>query len=509
MARFYDVKLKKRKLLQKSNDSWIRGLNTTVSNTQIRNNELSLATDVQLVEDGKVQCPRDGQAYFGGTSGSRVRGLHSFYESDGTRTLLRTEGTALQSQNESTGVWSTISGKTYTSDLDTDMLTAYDRAYICNGTDNLSYYDGSSIVTFTELSAPTISSVVRTGSAGSFTFSYKVTAVTDVGETLPSAAVSTTLDQADLDTSNYMTITWGSVSGAKGYNVYGRKDQDWTFITYVEGESSLTYIDQGTLTPSTVFTPPEANSTGGPIGAQVELYKDSLFIAGDPNNPSRVYYSGGGDKINDFTIGGGGGFVDVSRNDGQAVTGMIVFKDKLLIFKERSTYQFSFTTSGLPQVEVINTAVGCAAPRSIVAVENDVLFMSEVGLYAIGNEAGFAFDVLRTNELSSKVRSIIRGIEPSELDRVAGVYVNDADKKLVIFSYTPAGQSSNSEALVWDRERLAWYKWTNIKASCWSVWKDSDGSSRFLYGDDSSGYVKEVLTGTDDFGSAISGGFPS
>lgn len=487
-------------------DNWIRGLNTLVSNTQIRPNELAEAQDIELVEDGKVQCPRTGQGYFGATSGSRVFGIFTFNKSDGTRKLLRIDDSG-DLQVYSGGSWSNVSGYTYTTGLNTNAVTAYDRLYLGNGTDPLTYFDGTSITSFTTLSTPGAPTATRTGSSGTYTFSYKITAVSTVGETDASASGSDTLNQAVLDTSNYMTVTWSAVTNAVGYNVYGRKDGFWTFITYVEGNSSTSYVDKGTITPSTVFTPPEGNSTAGPQGKYIALYKDSLFIFGDPSNPSRLYYSGGGDKINDFTIGGGGGFIDISKNDGQAGSGMIVFKNSLVVFKEDSIYQFSFDTSGLPSVVLVNPSVGCIAPRSIIAVENDVFFGSRRGIFTLGNEAGFAFDVLRTNELSSRVRSVFKTIDPAYIQNIAAIYVSDASKNLAVFSYTPAGSTTNSKAIVYDRERLSWVKWSNIQANCWSTWRGTDGITHYLYGDDGSGYVKEILTGSDDFGSSIHGYF--
>src|SRR3990167_10873326 len=89
MVRFYERQKNPEKLLVAKQNKWIRGLNTLVSNTQIRSDELSQATDIQLVEDGKIQCPRDGQAYFGNSSGDRVSGLFAYYNSRGTRELLR------------------------------------------------------------------------------------------------------------------------------------------------------------------------------------------------------------------------------------------------------------------------------------------------------------------------------------------------------------------------------------------------------------------------------------
>jgi len=386
-------------------------------------------------------------------------------------------------------------------------VTAYDRLYLQNGTDPLTYYDGTSITTFTAVTAPTGPTCVATGTAGSYTFSYKITAVTNVGETEPSAETSATQNVAVLTSTAYMTVGWTAVANATGYNVYGRTAGRWRLLISLEGQTTNSWKDDGTADPSEVFTPPESNSTAGVTGKYIALYKDSLFVFGDPDNPSRLYYSGGGDQINDFSVANGGGWIDISKNDGQMGTGLIVFKNTLICFKEDSIYQFEFTSSGLPQSTQVNASVGCIAPRSIVAVENDIFFASRRGVFTMGNEPGFAFDVLRTNELSARVRSIFQTIEPLYLDRIAAVYATKANVNLVIFAFTPSGSTTNSQALVYDRERLGWYKWTNVTANCWVNYTDSNGNTKVLYGDDSSGYVKEILTGSDDFGSYISGTF--
>lgn len=503
MARDFNLQIPKTKILSTKGNKYIRGLNTLVSATQIREDELSEAVDIQLIEDGKIKFPRDGQTYYGLENGTKVTGIFPFYKSDGTQQLLRMSGIYLQKYNTTSHNWDNISGATYTTDKDTEAVMAYDRLYICNGYDNLTYYDGTSITTFTAVTAPVSPTCTRTGTTGTYTFSYKITSVTAVGESMPTAAVSDVCNVATLDTSTYMTIAWTAKANAIGYNLYGRKDGKWFFMTYLDGNGTVSYVDKGTLTPDDSIVPPEGNSTQGPKGKHVAVYKDSLFIYGDPTNPSRLYYSGGGDKINDFSAGSGGGFVDITKNDGQIGTGMAIFKNSLIAFKQRAIYQFSFGTTGAPQYSSVTNAIGCNSPRSIVLVENDVFFSSYNGVYTIGNESGFAIDVLRTNELSAKVRSIFQSMEPSRRANVSAVYAKTSNLNLVIFAYTPAGGTYNSKALVYDRERLAWYEWTNIQANCWTQYTESTGEYKVLYGDDNSGYVKEILTGSDDFGSAI------
>lgn len=390
------------------------------------------------------------------------------------------------------------------------MVTAYDNLYICNGVDVLTKYDGTSITSFTAVGSPTISGVTRTGgSAGTYTFSYKVTSVSDNGESMPSAASTATADVDELTSSIYMTIGWGVVTGAVGYNVYGRKGGQWYFMAYVDGNGSVSWIDDGSITPEPMFPPPEGDSTQGPRGKYITLYKDTLFIYGDRKNPSRLYYSGGGDMIDDFSVANGGGFIDVSKNDGTVGTGMIQYRNSLIVFKEDSIYKFEFTTSGLPSLEQINPAVGAISRRSIVAVENDIYFASRRGVFTVGNEPGFAFDILRTNEISARVRPVFQSINSSYMSRISSVYATADNYNLVIFAYTDAGQTSNTKALVFDRERMAWYEWTNIQAGCWTQYNETvqSGDTKVLYGHDSDGYVCQILTGSDDFGTGIHGRF--
>ena len=148
----FNWRKRKVSLVKSKFENWIRGLNTLVSNTQIKLNELSEAQDIQLVEDGKIQCPRDGQAYYGSENDSKVHGIFPYYKSDGTNQLLRLSGGTLQYYNGNTPT--DISGATYTDGYDTDGVMAYDRLYLCNGQDSLTYYNGTDITTFTEIEAP-------------------------------------------------------------------------------------------------------------------------------------------------------------------------------------------------------------------------------------------------------------------------------------------------------------------------------------------------------------------
>lgn len=77
-----------------------------------------------------------------------------------------------------------------------------------------------------------------------------------------------------------------------------------------------------------------------PAGDLAVVFRDRLFIVNQTT--SRVYYS----KATDFTIWAApdGGFFDVSPNDGSLITSIAFDLNNLYIFKDNSTWVFSFST---------------------------------------------------------------------------------------------------------------------------------------------------------------------
>jgi hypothetical protein len=98
--------------------------------------------------------------------------------------------------------------------------------------------------------------VTPQGTAGTTTYSYRVSAVNARGETLGSTAVTTETGNLILDSINFNRITWDAVSGAIQYNVYGREVDN---EKYIGTTTSLSYDDTGIITPTNF--PPIINTT--------------------------------------------------------------------------------------------------------------------------------------------------------------------------------------------------------------------------------------------------------
>lgn len=98
--------------------------------------------------------------------------------------------------------------------------------------------------------------VTPQGTAGTTTYSYRVSAVNARGETLGSTAVTTETGNVTLNSIDFNRITWNAVSGAVLYRIYGRLDGNEKYL----GETdSLTFDDIGSITPTNF--PPKVNTT--------------------------------------------------------------------------------------------------------------------------------------------------------------------------------------------------------------------------------------------------------
>lgn len=108
------------------------------------------------------------------------------------------------------------------------------------------------------LSAPTGISVTFFGVSGLTTYSYKVSALNNVGETLASSSIILSFGTSSLNSNNFNRITWNKVLGANSYKVYGRTLNSELFMASIS--SNVYFDDLGTVSPSGSL--PTSNTTG-------------------------------------------------------------------------------------------------------------------------------------------------------------------------------------------------------------------------------------------------------
>jgi hypothetical protein len=94
------------------------------------------------------------------------------------------------------------------------------------------------------------------GTLSAGTYYYRVVAVDGVGTSLASAETS----KVTTGSTSTVTVNWTAVPGATGYKVYGRTTGAELYMATVSLNSTTTWTDTGSVTPSGAL--PTANTTG-------------------------------------------------------------------------------------------------------------------------------------------------------------------------------------------------------------------------------------------------------
>lgn len=124
----------------------------------------------------------------------------------------------------------------------------------------------------------------------------------------------------------------------------------------------------------TTFT--ELNSIADLEGAEfVAFHKNQLFFAVGSNLIFTAPYSD-----SDFITVNGSGIISI----GAKITGLIVFRDILVIFTERTINQLIGNTISDFTLQPITRNVGCVSPDTIQEIGGDVIFLGSDGLRLLG-----------------------------------------------------------------------------------------------------------------------------
>lgn len=236
----------------------------------------------------------------------------------------------------------------------------------------------------------------------------------------------------------------------------------------------------------------------GVDGQPNRLYISTVTDAGDFTNAATTLHDA--TEVPGATVfaGTGANFVDIRPNDGDRITGISRFQDLVIVYKERSIYQFSFDDAGIPLVSPVSGSTGCVSHRSIENVENDVYFLSREGIRVLGNEPNF-FTAIRTNVLSVRIQPTLDSINPTYYAKCNAHYF---DNKYILS--TPTTSNDISSTLVYDRRFQAWSVWNNFNANAYVRFVDSQNREFLYFLDDDGTKVYRVTPGTyNDNGSAI------
>ena len=486
---------KARKEVNIHQNRWNKGYISTIDNSRRDTQSFSDLTNMEIVQDYVVR-PRPPLVKYGVQPDKPVIGRTNIRYND-TRSIIwmmDDAGTGKLYKQTDGGAFTSIGG-TYDSSAWSMGVQAKAKLYMYNGVNNLSYIklNDNSVNTYTSLATPVISSVVKSGMAGSAcTHYYRVTANNEVGESIASGVGSVTsgkIRQSWIENTDYTTITWTAVPGATSYTIYyGDKATD-TFELYTVAENAtISFIDYGTLAENTFKLAPEGNSTEGAIFTWMYADAKNSQIFG-VTKENKLFYSAPG--TGDFSPYNGGGWVGIDEDGDTKLNYVDGFRngkgDPVITVSARGAagkgklFHVSFETLTVgdqvivyPNVYEANGQSGTYAPRATLKERDSLYYFTGQDVRSTGTSQNIV-NILTTDTISQVIEPDLEKINLAHLHKSCGVSYRDR-----LYFALPVGSDENNEIWYLDLSRKnAWIlRWPIPAKDLW-LYEDSNGNTHF------------------------------
>lgn len=479
------------------------GSNSLLAQANMPSNFSVESVNLLQVQDGKWKT-RWGTSYYGTSLPANPDGGSEYVKSDGTTELIAVSNGVVYKSTDG-GSWSSISGATFTAGVQCYFMqmggydssnTFHNYLYITNGTDNPARYNGTTLETYSSLSAPanlTASRVASGLSSGANVYYAQVTALNTVGETVGSteASISTCKARPNWTAGvDKISWSWNSVTGASRYQLYLSDASGYESLLTSTDQTNFT--DDGTLDLNTYVQVPYDNTTTAPKFKSMGVSNNRIWATNNSNDMYKVYFSGTGRNIGAFSDFYGGGWINLERG-GREIP--IVVKHyqsgsgsgiATVLCKtpdgKGAVWQISLDTATVgdtsftvPSASKVVGSFGSESILGVVTTDNNIEFPNSKGWFTLGPERQY-FGILRTKEQSSNIRPYWRSLVGNLISKICAYYY---DAK--IFISVPTSTSGNDRIIVRDTERGNWSVDWSIGAKQFLEYTDTNGNTHLLY----------------------------
>lgn len=234
--------------------------------------------------------------------------------------------------------------------------------------------------------------------------------VTGIGNVLGVAVADSINDnifacRAPITGTNYFykwvaaTSSWSAISTPGTVTMTGVKKV--RFNRYNFGTPKLVLVDG--INPAAIYNGTtytqitDANAPNSPKYSAV--YKNHLFLAGDPTDPYNLYFSSPLAETN-FNPANGAGVINI----GFEIVQIKQFRDILYIFGKNAIKALSGTNIADFVVSEITTNLGCLVPDSVIELGGNLLFLGPDGFRPIAGTNKIGDVELET--VSKKIQSV-------------------------------------------------------------------------------------------------------
>jgi len=205
-----------------------------------------------------------------------------------------------------------------------------------------------------------------------------------------------------------------------------------------------------------------------------------VFVSGNSAKPNTDWYS----ALYDPSYFPASGYTNIGDSS-DAIKGYGVQYDTMIIFKERSAWLRSYTTSSTVgnatayfPVQPLHDSIGCLAANSLQTVENSPVFLSKSGIYTLAGSS------LRDER---NMKHISDAIDPHLLAE------SNLGKAISFDWQNLYGLALNGNCYVYDYQRDEWFFWQALPFGCALV-----AEGRLYFGHSEAGLLGVMRLDADD-----------
>jgi hypothetical protein len=457
-------------------DDFSGGLNTQLSPESLPGKYAVICESVRLDSSLKELVKRPLIYLYGTTSPSEaITGMHRLYLKDGTKVLIVNHGSQIDTGNDTTGAFTEILALT-SGNHRWQWLTFNNVGIGTDGYNQPVKYDGSSAsATYLGTALATADAVAGNPNG---TYTYKISYYSASYEILfnvVSNPVTVSSKKIDLSMIPIAPTTYltENVVGRKVYRI-ANGGVIWKLLSNgtIADNSTTTLLDNdadGTLgadypAGNATYTPPK--------GRLCIINRNRVFIANDPNYPSRMYWSE--DGLPDVFITGH--YWNFRPDDGDEITMLKQLYGQFIVGKTNTIQYFNTDDADWSNWVATDpyTFVGCVGMYTSANTPLGILYLGKDGLYN--------FSGTYSKLISYAVNSVDEDISPSNIANTWGEFNNNT--YYLAYSSKTVGGSVNNRVLVYDLLSDA-YEIDTVGINCFTSFSGgSDGG--LLYAGSSS-----------------------
>jgi hypothetical protein len=202
-----------------------------------------------------------------------------------------------------------------------------------------------------------------------------------------------------------------------------------------------------------------------PKGKYLTIWNNQLIIAGNLDNPNRIFYSYFSDIVSP-EIFPAENYIEVGRGVGGVITGLGAVNRNLMVFNKDTTFLAEGNLAiDIIRFDPISLEIGCSSHHTIKNLDNTILWLSSDGVYSFNGKT--------LTRLSKALDPIFNSLHPTDyktsINKATAEVIKDRQR---YFLFLPVEDNignnpyatTSSQVYIWDNNLKEWFPWNNINA---------------------------------------------